>query len=294
MSVPRLVMLAALALITLAPARARADQAPRHRLEWTFPSFRAEEYAAATAVSLLGLSMEFRSARIPDGGWNGGIGFDDRVRSGLRAESPAGRDRAARVSDVLWMATQWYPIVDSLVVPLATDRGNTKVASQMLLLDWQAQSFAFLVTRGFHRVIGRRRPSHTGCEERRDGCPGDGNGGNASFVSGHTSMSFAGAGLACAHHQALPLYGGAWDPAACAIAVAAATTTGTLRIVADKHWTTDVMLGASMGFAIGYGMPTLLHYSMRTDAPLGRIGKRGVIVPDVQPGSYGARFIALL
>ena len=270
-----------------------AELQSEQRLSWDFPHFRAEEYAAASAVSVLALSVQFGSERLPDGSWNGGILGDYEFRALLRASSADSRHTAAEVSDVLWPAAQWYPLVDSLLVPLAFDRGNTEVAFQMTMLNWQAEGFVFLLTRASHRLVGRRRPSAQGCEERGD-CPPPDDGGNASFVGGHASMAFAGAGLTCAHHQAMPLYGAGWDPATCAVAVAIASATGVLRIVADKHWTSDVVAGAGLGFGIGYGMPMLLHYSMKKGAPIGRIGKNVAIVPDLRQGSYGLGLIAAL
>jgi membrane-associated phospholipid phosphatase len=41
-----------------------------------------------------------------------------------------------------------------------------------------------------------------------------------------------------------------------------ATSDGLLRIVGDRHYATDVLAGAAIGFGFGYGMPTLLHYGV--------------------------------
>ena len=38
-----------------------------------------------------------------------------------------------------------------------------------------------------------------------------------------------------------------------------AATAGTLRIVGDAHWATDVLTGAAVGTAIGIAVPVLLH-----------------------------------
>ena len=54
---------------------------------------------------------------------------------------------------------------------------------------------------------------------------------NVSFTSGHTLMSFAGAGLTCVHHMHLPLYGGGLpDSLACAAAIGLAHAEGFLRV----------------------------------------------------------------
>jgi hypothetical protein len=41
---------------------------------------------------------------------------------------------------------------------------------------------------------------------------------------------------------------------------ALASATGVLRIVADRHYASDVIVGAVMGLSVGYGLPWLLHY----------------------------------
>ena len=40
----------------------------------------------------------------------------------------------------------------------------------------------------------------------------------------------------------------------------AAAAVGTLRIVGDQHYASDVLLGAGIGTMSGLGIPWLLHY----------------------------------
>jgi hypothetical protein len=69
--------------------------------------------------------------------------------------------------------------------------------------------------------------------------------------------------VSCANHAFLPLYGSkTWDTLACARDLVLATSDGLLRIMGDRHYATDVLAGATMGFGFGYGMPTLLHYTV--------------------------------
>jgi hypothetical protein len=53
--------------------------------------------------------------------------------------------------------------------------------------------------------------------------------------------------------------GAPWDAVSCAGGYAVAATTATLRMVADVHYASDVLLGATVGTLVGYGVP-LLHY----------------------------------
>lgn len=77
-----------------------------------------------------------------------------------------------------------------------------------------------------------------------------------SFPSGHTALAFAAATsyLVIAERQKLPhrernaflLYGGA-------------ALVGTLRVVAGKHFPTDVLAGAALGSGMGWLVPTIHH-----------------------------------
>jgi membrane-associated phospholipid phosphatase len=67
--------------------------------------------------------------------------------------------------------------------------------------------------------------------------------------------------LTCAHHDNLRLYGTrAADLAACVSHVALAATIGTLRIVSDMHYASDVITGAVIGSIVGLTIPYVFHY----------------------------------
>ncbi len=59
----------------------------------------------------------------------------------------------------------------------------------------------------------------------------------------------------------MPLYGSrALDTLACIRDLTLATGDGVLRIMGDRHYATDVLAGAALGFGFGYGVPMFLHY----------------------------------
>jgi membrane-associated phospholipid phosphatase len=67
--------------------------------------------------------------------------------------------------------------------------------------------------------------------------------------------------LNCAHHANLALYGDdTLDALACAFGLSTATVTGVMRIVSDRHYATDVMVGAIIGLGVGYGLPAGVYY----------------------------------
>lgn len=69
---------------------------------------------------------------------------------------------------------------------------------------------------------------------------------NRSFFSGHTSTAFTSAGLLCAMKKH------------CTEALIVASMTGYLRIAAKKHYLTDVIVGAGIGYAAGRYIPTIV------------------------------------
>ena len=67
------------------------------------------------------------------------------------------------------------------------------------------------------------------------------------------------------------------------IVVSLATVTGLLRIASDKHYATDVVVGALVGSAIGYAVPTIHFALSSTDTTT-------TVVPEVSPNYVGLAF----
>jgi membrane-associated phospholipid phosphatase len=74
---------------------------------------------------------------------------------------------------------------------------------------------------------------------------------------------------------------------------AATAATGVTRIVADRHYASDVVVGAAIGFAGGYGLPWLLHYRTAGEGA-GPEARRVVFVPFGGAGSVGIGVAGLL
>jgi membrane-associated phospholipid phosphatase len=283
------------------PARAE----PPAPLEWnpSWPQFRPTEIAA-TGVFGLGLASALWLYPTPGRNWEGGILFDDAVRNALRLETRSGRESASRASDVIYYTLATYPILVDAGVVAGLVHGNSEVAVQLLAMDLEAYAFAGAIALTAEKV-GRVRPEDRGCQNDPHYSKDCGNDKvlNLSFMSGHTTIAFTGAGLMCAHHSHLPLYGGgAPDTLACVAALGAASTAGALRIMADKHYSTDVLLGAGVGLFAGYGLPTLLHYRYgHGDQPRNtgllpsfhdaRTGVDAVLAPAVGPGVVGLTLV---
>jgi membrane-associated phospholipid phosphatase len=232
-------------------------------LTWDWPTFRTSEYVATGVVGAAALGVFVFGKPRSSPYWTGGILFDDAVRDAVRVRSPRTRDRLRVLSDVTGISSFVLLLgVDSLAVPLL--RGSSQVALQLLLLDAEAFAFNSLLTASTFYLTGRARPSYADCQRDPRFDPLCNPHDTASFWSGHTAQAFGAAGLSCAHHLYAKLYGGgAPDTLACAGAITLSATTSTFRLLADRHHATDIVVGALVGF--GYGTPTLLHYSQRSN-----------------------------
>lgn len=187
--------------------------------------------------------------------------MDWGTRNWLRIEDRAGRDRAATVSDVLVTASVLQPVVvDSLIVAGLVE-GSGDVTHQMEVINLQSLAIAQFVNVTAKRVFARERPYVLGCAGEKDySAHCDDVDRFRSYYSGHSAISATAAGLVCAHHTHLPLYGRPADGIACGAAIGVTVITGALRIAADRHWATDVLSGHLLGFAAGYLLPTLAYY----------------------------------
>ena len=223
-------------------------------------------------------------------GWQGGILFDDAARSGLRLGSPAALDVAATVSDVLLVASILSAVaIESTIAPLA--QGDPNLALQAHSAHMLALGITLGLTEIVKHAVGRARPYTADCgsDPSRPQCAG-GSDAHASFYSGHTSMAFTSAGFSCAMHLSRRLYDDAGaDIAACASSIALAAGTGILRVAADRHYLTDVLLGAITGFAVGYLVTLGVVPAIGSGSSAGRPGDfSAIVVPMVSPSVTSA------
>lgn len=296
MTAPRVpALLVASALLAAAPVRAAeppaspSDAPARPRVEWSarWPRFRAWEYGATALFG--GASLYLYRYRPPpeETRWQGDNAFDAAFRDWLRADTRQEREAAGVAGDVLWQAGTFMPYVIDVPVILLAHR-EPRVAWQVLMMDLEANAVAGFINGALFYQVGRGRPSVHDCTvdpNYDELCGGRSN--NASFPSGHVLGIATAAGLTCAHHRHLPLYGhAAADAGVCAVMSAATVVTAATRIMADRHYATDSLAGAAIGFAVGYGLPRLLHYRAGAAADDGR-GVRPIVVPFARPDALG-------
>jgi membrane-associated phospholipid phosphatase len=248
------------------PKAARADEpaalSSGPRLQWNpaWPYFRPIGYWL-TGASILGAIGATVLLHYPDEPrWEGGILFDSTVRDALRARNPGTRDAIRTASDLTLLASVLQiGIVDSVVIPLLDH--SPGVAAQLSLINAQAFAPNILIATLLFKAVARERPLIADCKRDPNFDPLCDTGAYASFPSSHTSSAFTAAGLTCVHHTYLPLYGRKeLDVGACVESLALATATGLFRVIGDRHYATDVLIGAAIGFSIGYFYPWLWHY----------------------------------
>lgn len=229
--------------------------------------FETSHYILTGSLLATGLGCEFTMRPERESDWRGGTLFDEDARSFMRLGSAEGRSHAATASDVLVMSLLAYPLVDAAFVAA---NGNGSLAWKMFMVDAESMAMTTTVLALTRNLVGRERPYVRGCDgpDPDKGCGTDDS--RRSFMSGHTAMAFTAAGLICTHHSELDIYGGGGgDTATCVVATTAAFAAGTLRMMADKHYATDVLAGAAVGAFSGFILPRLLHYGFGGDKPGG-------------------------
>lgn len=272
---------------------------PKPRIEWSndWPRFRWWEYGGSAVLGATALYLREYSP-LPPRRWQGSNPFDDAVRDWLRADTKEGRALAGQVSDVGQWGSQVIPFAVDLPVVLYESR-SWDMTWQVLMMDIEASAVAGFINNGLFYFVGRGRPNYAQCSvdpsyDPLCGGPGD----NASFPSGHTLGAATAAGLVCVHHRYLRLYGSPLaDGAACGAMLLFTTVTAVSRVMADRHYASDDLAGAGIGFATGYGLPWLLHYRYggRLHPDAGENARRPIaIVPLAGRGTMGVGIVGAL
>jgi membrane-associated phospholipid phosphatase len=185
-------------------------------------------------------------------------------------------DRAARDA-LLWSHPDTADALSNVsafaLAPLAAVGLDALAASHERSLDQVAVDAALVVEATViagdvdmltKLLVGRERPFvHALAPDAKGRTPRPSDD-NLSFFSGHTTETFA---LAAAAGAVTTMRGYRWAPIVWSTGGAIAIATGYLRIAADRHWLTDVLVGALVGTGIGIGVPLLFHRPETTPSP---------------------------
>ena len=120
------------------------------------------------------------------------------------------------------------------------------------LLVTEAAAAALLVNQVVKLLVGRQRPyahfgNDLGYSRSED---------NVSFYSGHTSLAFS---VVAATVTVASMRGYAGAGIVAGVGFTLGVGIGYLRIAADQHYVTDVLVGAVIGGLVGWAVPRIFH-----------------------------------
>jgi membrane-associated phospholipid phosphatase len=232
-----------------------SDRSPDKRWRWRRAII--ADYLAI-AVSAIGTLYVENEHGEPDARWTARNDFDEGIRDALRLESRSARYAANDAGTALMGLMLAAPILDSFAT-LGVRDSNWDALWQTEIINAEALTFAGTVSSLFQNlIIPRERPFVRNCQGGKcEDSPL-----NRSMPSGHAAFAFTGAGLVCTHHEYQSLYGNpAADRAACFTGIGVAIADGILRVVADRHYATDVIAGSAIGMFAGFILPRWLYYN---------------------------------
>ncbi len=238
-----------LPLLASAPAMAQTAD-PTRNLRWDPALDLTVTLGGATAWIV---SESFKGSLAPsDCHWCDVDAVDAGVREALIWPDTA---RAGVLSNVAGFALMPLAAIGSDVLAAAHEGALHNVPEDALLIA-EATVIAADVNQLTKLLVGRERPFvHALAHDQKALTPQPSDN-NLSFFSGHTTEAFA---LAVASGTIGTMRGYRWAPLAWPVGGAVAATTAYLRIAADKHWLTDVVVGAVVGAGIGFAVPYLFH-----------------------------------
>jgi membrane-associated phospholipid phosphatase len=177
---------------------------------------------------------------------------DSSVRDALRWDDTSAANLTSNLGAYLFV-----PLASLGLLALDTHReGRLDELPGDVLVIAEAVALNGTLTQIVKFAAGRERPFvHALPDEEKalTARPADN---NVSFYSSHTSFAFS---LAVSTATVASMRHYRWAPLIWGVGLVAAASVGYLRIAADQHYFTDVMVGAAVGSAIGFAVPYGLH-----------------------------------
>jgi membrane-associated phospholipid phosphatase len=271
----RIVLVAGLALASVAaPAPALAE--PRD-LQMRMGRDAAITAAAATTWLTLEIfrnSFLDTSCRWCDTGGGGAEalnGFDRGMRSKLVWSNTAAAGTASNVA-LYGGALAATMGLGALSATLDGRSGNLGADTMIMA---QSTFMALAVNNAAKLAFQRQRPYAHAAAMSGSRLTRISDSDNLSFFSGHTTLAFsvavsAGTIASMRDYKLAPVIWG--------VGLTSAAATGYLRIAADKHYVTDVLVGAAVGSAFGFAVPYFMHGKGSSDGADEGLGLAGAPV----------------
>jgi membrane-associated phospholipid phosphatase len=189
----------------------------------------------------------------------------DRWGRGIAPETAEGRKQAARWSDIMGFGVMPVGVFGAQYLLSSGSGAPVRYYAEDSLIIFESAMLAAVTNQLVKFSVGRERPFVHALmtEEEKAGTdhPTDN---NLSFYSGHTSLAFS---LVTAAGTVSELRGYKNSWLIWAVGLPAAASVGLLRMSADKHYLTDVLVGAVAGSVFGVGVPLLLHGRQQEPQP---------------------------
>jgi membrane-associated phospholipid phosphatase len=229
-----------LALVALLAAQtARADDEP---IRLNVP-LDASIATGAALVWIFTESVTKDSFAPSDCRWCDGNGLDDGVRTALKWDDVA---LARGMSDATALLG---PVAVLTLDAVAADTWTIFGEDALVMVETAA--IAMDVNQMFKFIVGRQRPF---VRFGQGGVPKSDH--NLSFFSGHATWTFA---MATSGATLAYIRGRSSGPLVLGVGLGFASLTGWLRIAGDKHYFSDVLVGALWGAGIGFAIPWFFH-----------------------------------
>jgi membrane-associated phospholipid phosphatase len=195
-------------------------------------------------------SVVFRSSLQPDScRWCTPPEIDADIRHALVWDDI---QTARRISDIGAISLPVLGLAINLA-PVIADGGGTAEAMDVILPIAGALAINQTLTQIAKLAAARTRPAIHFASSPGDWAAED----HVSFFSGHTSFAFAAATSA---GMVARQRGSRYETAIWAGGLTIASLVGYLRIAGDKHYASDVLVGAAVGSATGLLVPMLMEH----------------------------------
>ena len=174
-------------------------------------------------------------------------GFDRAVRNALKWRNTTAADTT---SSALGFGVAPAGAVTTLVLAAYYDHQVNQSLEDVVAVT-EATAFAMDLNQITKFAVARERPFRHAAP-----VPNEAVDDHLSFFSGHATFTFA---LAASSGTVASMRGYRLAPMVWASGMAVAATTAYLRIAADKHYATDVLVGALVGTGVGAVVPLAFH-----------------------------------
>ena len=165
-------------------------------------------------------------------------------------------------SNVMWVSSAVLTL--GLQALLSARDGVAQNIPVDALLVFEAVFAAMAVNQAVKFAVGRERPFVAQLKEEDKPFTKSPSDNNLSFYSGHATFTMS---LAVAAGTVTQLRGYRYGWIVLAVGVPLSIATGMLRIAADKHNFSDLLVGWIAGAGIGFGIPWLFH-NVEVENPL--------------------------